>query len=138
VTYPLAEIWFCLSLAALLGFLAGWLVWGRRTHRIVASYRGRLARLQANWETVEERLTEALERAAALERERDRRHAELERSATESEGISREKELTFRDERGSLEARLRQLDERILALEPGPGPPAQPQVTDLSRGGRSR
>jgi chromosome segregation ATPase len=138
MTYPLLEIWFCLSLAAVLGVLAGWLVWGRRTRRIVAAYRSRLARLQANWETVEERLTEALERAAALERERGRREEELERSETESQGISPDRERTWRDERRSLEDRLRQLNERILALEPTPGHPPPPRVTDLSRGGSSR
>jgi len=138
LTYAFAEIWLCLSFAAAAGVLAGWLVWGRRTRRIVASYRSRLARLQANWETVEERLTEALERAAALEGERDRLWAELERSEIESKAISREKAGTSRDDRSSMEDRLRELNERILALEPAPGLPAPPRIPDLPREGRSR
>jgi hypothetical protein len=138
MTYPLTEIWVCLSLAAILGVFAGWLVWGRPTRRIVASYRVRLARVQRNWEIVEDRLAEALERAAALERERGLRHAELDRNETELQGNPREKDRSWPDQRRSLEESLRQLDARILALEPAPGPAAQPRVTDRSREGSSR
>ena len=77
MTPLLAEIWMCLSLAAVLGVLAGWAVWGRRTDRIVASYSRRLGRLRSNWEAVEERLTEALHANAALQRELDEKRAEV-------------------------------------------------------------
>jgi chromosome segregation ATPase len=118
----LAEIWVCVSLAALLGVVAGWLVWGRHSQVVLASYRGRLARLRENWETVEEHLTEALDRVSALERELDQTKAELDRSEDTLEHM-RGKEEVWRDERRSLEDRLRKLDERILDLEPRPGVP---------------
>ncbi len=130
MTHSLAEIWMCLSVAALLGVLAGWLVWGRRTERIVTSYRHRLATLRENWDIVEERLAEELQRASGLEREREREYGELERSQIDLEDVLREKDETWREERRSLEDTLRQLHEQILALQPVPGPPAQSRVTD--------
>jgi predicted nuclease with TOPRIM domain len=77
MTPLLGEIWMCLSLAAVLGVLAGWVVWGRRTDRIVASYSRRLGRLRSNWEAVEERLTDALQTNASLQRELDEKRAEV-------------------------------------------------------------
>jgi len=129
MTYPLVEIWICLTIAGLMGVLAGWLLWGRRTKRIVASYRGRLAKLRTNWETVEDRLAEALERASALERERDRKHAELDRIRNDFEHVFHEKENAWREEIHFLEDRLRQLNELIEAADPSR--PPQPSVTDV-------
>ena len=129
MTLLLAEIWICLSVAALTGVLAGWLVSAHRNKRIVATYRGRLARLRTNWETVEERLAEVLERASALERERDLKQAEFVRWQEDLPSVFREKEKAWRDEIRFLEDRLRQLDELIAAAEPSL--PAQPSVTDV-------
>lgn len=120
MTYAVTEIWPCLILAALLGVLAGWLVWGRRTERIIAAYRGRLAKVRRNWETVEEQLAGALERASQLERVCGDRKAEIERSETAFQSILQEKEEAWRNERRLLEATVRRLDERILSLEAGP------------------
>jgi chromosome segregation ATPase len=119
MTYAVTEIWPCLILAALLGVLAGWLVWGRRTERIIAVYRGRLAKVRRNWETVEERLAGALERASQLERVCGDRKAEIERRETAFQSILQEKEEGWRNERRLLEATVRRLDERILSLEAG-------------------
>ena len=130
MTHPLAEIWMCLSVAALLGVLAGWLVWGRRTERIVNSYRRRLATLRENWEAVEERLAEELQRASGRESDREREYRELGRSQIDLQDAFREKDETWREERRSLEETLRQLHERILALHPVPGLPAESRVTD--------
>jgi hypothetical protein len=130
MTHPLAEIWFCLSVAALLGVLAGWLLWGRRTRRIVASYRRRLDDLRENWEIVEERLAEELERASRLEMELKREYRALERSRIDVQDVIREKDETWREERLSLEDTLLQLHERILALQPVAGLPAQSRLTD--------
>jgi len=138
MTHPLAEIWMCLSVAALLGVLAGWLVWGRRTQRIVTSYRRRLATLRENWEIVEERLAEELERASGLERDGGRVYGELERSQIDLQDVFRERDETWREERRSLEDTLRQLHERILALQPVPGLPAQSRVTDTVQESRSK
>lgn len=115
----LLEIWMCLSGAALLGVLAGWLVWGRRTERIVVYYRGRLAKLRRNWETVEEGLAEELKRASVLERERDELLSELKRSQIDFESNHQMKEEAWRDERRRLEDAVQQLQERLIAWESG-------------------
>ena len=134
MTFLLAEIWACLSVAALTGVLAGWLVCARRNKRIVATYRGRLARLRANWETVEERLAEALTRASTLERERDLKQAEFVTYQDDVQCILREKETAWRDEIRFLEERLRQLNELMVAAETTlPGEPSVPDVVPKSQ-----
>lgn len=129
MTLLFAEIWACLSVTALTGVLAGWLVCARRNKRIVATYRGRLARLRANWETVEERLAETLNRASTLERERDLKQAEFERYQDDLECMLREEEKAWRDEIRFLEDKLREVNERTVAT--GPSLPAQPSAIDV-------
>jgi hypothetical protein len=106
MTPLLAEMWMCLSVAALLGVLAGWLVWGRRTARIVASYDRRLDRLRTNWETVEARLAEALQQNSAIQRELDDKRAAV----------------------GFLENRLREIERAML--EPDSALPLRPSAAE--------
>ena len=129
MTFLFAEIWACLSVAALMGVLAGWLVSAHRNKRILATYRGRFARLRSNWETVEERLAEALDRASALERERDLKQAEFVRYHDDLQRILCGEEKAWRDEIRSLEDKLRQFNERTVAA--GTSLPAQPSATDV-------
>jgi hypothetical protein len=114
------DIWPCLLIAAVLGVFAGWLIWGRETKKIVASYRRRVADARANWEAVEERLTEALARASALEKERDSFRGES--AATQL--TMKEKEEAFRQERRLLEDTVLQLKQRLRFLESKPRPPS--------------
>jgi chromosome segregation ATPase len=119
MTYIVTEIWLCLILACLLGVLASWLVWGRQSERIIAVYRGRLAKLRRNWEAVEEQLAAALERASELEKARGGLQAELDRREIDFQSILQEKEEAWRNKRRLLEAAVRGLDERIRSLEAG-------------------
>jgi hypothetical protein len=114
------DIWPCVAIAAVLGVFAGWLMWGRETKKIVASYRRRVADARANWEAVEERLTEALARASALEKERDSFRGES--AATQL--TMKEREEAFRQERRLLEDRVLQLKQRLRFLESKPRPSA--------------
>jgi chromosome segregation ATPase len=120
-----ADIWPCVAAAALLGVFAGWLVWGRETKAIVASYRRRVAKARANWEAVEERLTQALAHASALEKEQE----SFQREWTETQVAMREKEEAWNHERRLLEDTLRRLNQRLLVVEskPRPSPAARPK-----------
>ena len=109
----LAEIWPCLIVAAILGVGAGWLLWGRDMKKVVSSYRRRLSRAKANWETVEERLSQALSRASTLERERDAIHREW----SAQQHVLQEKEEAWKQERRLLDETVRQLNQRLLVLE---------------------
>ena len=113
----LLEIWMCLSVAALLGVFAGWIVWGRHVDRVVASYRGRLVKLRKNWETVEEALAHELSRRTALETERDELLSKLKQSRTVYDSILEVKEQAWREERHTLEGDLQRHLDRIAALE---------------------
>jgi chromosome segregation ATPase len=109
----LAEIWPCLIAAAILGIAAGWLLWGRDMRKVVSSYRRRLSKARANWENVEERLTQALSRASTLERERDAFQKDW--SATQL--VLQEREEAWKQERRLLDETVRQLNQRLLVLE---------------------
>ena len=113
----LLEIWMCLSVAALLGVFAGWIVWGRQIDRVIASYRGRLAKLRRNWETVEEALAHELTRRSALETERDQLLSKLKQSRTVYDSILEVKEQAWREERRALEDDLQKYLDRIATLE---------------------
>ncbi len=138
----LIEIWPCLMLAAALGVLAGWLVWGRDTNRIVAAYRSRLAKAKGSWESVEERLAQALAHGAALERERDGLHREW----NQNQMVLHEKEEAWKQERRLLDETVRQLNQRLMVLESGVRTPSArparqkgPQpVIDREPGSRGR
>jgi chromosome segregation ATPase len=119
MTYLVTEIWLCLVLAALMGVLAGWVVWGRRTERRLSVCRGRLARLRRNWETVEDRLAEALEHASELENARRNLEVKLEECEIALHSVLQEREDVFRNERRLLELTVRELKERLFALEAG-------------------
>lgn len=124
MTELVAEIWLCLIASALLGVVAGWLIWGRSTERIITEYRWRLARIRGNWETVEEQLVESLSRAAELERALCDRQRENDLRETTQKSILRESEDAWRKERRLLEATVSGLDEHIRSLEAAP--PVQP------------
>jgi chromosome segregation ATPase len=106
----LIDIWPCLAIAALMGVAAGWMVWGRNTNRIVASYRGRLAKVRGNWETVEEQLAQALARSSALQQERDT----LKKEWSESQVTLHEREEAWKQERRLLDETVRQLNQRLV------------------------
>jgi hypothetical protein len=114
----LLDIWPCLLIAAALGVVAGWLVWGRETKKIVARYRRRVEDARANWEAVEERLTEALARVSRLESERDSCRSE----SAAAQLAMRDKEEAFRQERRLLQDRVRQLEQRLRFMESKPRP----------------
>ncbi|MGR3433661.1 MAG: hypothetical protein ACU0CO_02030 [Shimia sp.] len=78
--FLLGEIWILLILAALIGLLAGWIVWGRRA---AASDAGGLsAALNGGGEVTQ--LRADLERCRALHTEKDDRIAALEAAAAET------------------------------------------------------
>jgi hypothetical protein len=112
----LADIWPCVAVAALLGVFAGWFLWGRDMKRVIATHRSRLAKVRGNWETVEERLTQALAHASALERERDSIHREW----SASQLMMQEREDAWKQERRFLDETVRQLNQRLLVLESKP------------------
>jgi hypothetical protein len=120
----LADIWPCLIVAALMGVVAGWLLWGRDMKKVVSSYRRRLSKARSNWETVEEQLSHALARATALERERDA----LQKEWTAQQVVLQEREEAWRQERRLLDETVRQLNQRLLVLETNVrAPSAQPR-----------
>jgi hypothetical protein len=112
----IADIWPCLAAAAILGVLAGWFLWGREMKRVIATYRRRLAKMRGNWETVEERLTEALAHASALERERD----SIQKEWTAIQSTMQEREDAWKQERRLLDETVRHLNQRLLVLESKP------------------
>jgi chromosome segregation ATPase len=133
----LVDVWMCLSVAALLGVFAGWLVWGRHSEKVVASYRARLGKMRRNWETIEHGLAEELKRVSALERKREELVSELQRSRSEFESTLHSNEEAWRNERRSLEDALKGLRERVIALEGAPQAPA-PEVQLVRRGRQPR
>ena len=116
----LVDIWPCLVIAAILGVLAGWFLWGRDLKRVIATYRRRLAKVRGNWETVEERLTHALARASALEIERD----SIQREWAANQLMMQEREDTWKQERRLLDETVRQLNQRLVVLESNMRTPA--------------
>ncbi len=90
------EIWLGWILAGILGAVAGWLL--LRTNRLVLSHRRRVARLRENWDTVEERLAEALKRVSELEAERALLERELARINAGVEELLRQKEELSRSQ----------------------------------------
>jgi chromosome segregation ATPase len=113
----LLDIWLCLCVAALLGVFAGWIVWGRHVDRVIASYRGRLAKLRRNWETVEDALARELSRTSALETERDELRSKIKQSQTVYDSILEVKEEAWKEERCALEDAMQKLQDRIATLE---------------------
>jgi hypothetical protein len=109
----LAEIWLCLFVSALLGVAAGWLLWGRSNQRLRLYYRGRLAKLRRNWETVEDQLATALARVSELEGLLHERASEASLHLSEPEPS----DDVWEDEARVLETTVRGLEERIRSLE---------------------
>lgn len=96
------EAWIGWAVAGLLGVLTGWLI--LRTRRIIVTYRGRVARVRENWETVEERLADALKRVSRLEAELVEKKRELARLEAVIEELLREKaELSKNQLRADVE-----------------------------------
>jgi hypothetical protein len=114
----LTEIWLCLTVAAILGMATGWLLWGKPNRRLRAVYRRRLARLQGNWEAVEEELAKSLARVAELERAASER-TDGDGRGSPSEPDPRETREPVSNEADLLTAAVRGLEERILCLEAG-------------------
>jgi septal ring factor EnvC (AmiA/AmiB activator) len=92
------EEWIGWILALLLGALAAWLAF--RYRRNVTSYRRRMAQHRDNWETVEERLADALKRVSHLEAGLDAKERELDRIQAGVDELLREKEELSRKKPG--------------------------------------
>ncbi len=112
-----AEIWLCLVVSAILGLVAGWLIWGRSTESIITDYRWRLATVRKNWETVEDQLVESLSRIAELERALGDRQREHGLRETGLRSLLQESEEAWKKERRSMEATVSGLDEHLRSLE---------------------
>ena len=112
MTYLLVEIWMCLFVAALVGLLAGWLLWGRQVRAIALQFRDQLiqgrdalARATAAQHSAEARLAASGEHSQAMTNKLD----ECEKNA----GLLKAELEAYASREAELVAKVTELEEKL-------------------------